>query len=96
MKRIIVLSLFTAIFLCAFTGANAMTGTEFMGYSILDQSSILKPIIIKYISEGYKKVPDWYDLSKEIDIQIRRWGMGNKDLEDIALEAAKVRGMTQW
>jgi hypothetical protein len=83
-----------ALFFC--TTANAMTGLEFMQSPILEQSEILKQHILHYVSQGYKKVPDWIDLKIEIETQIRRWGMGNKNIEDISLEAAKQKGMTTW
>jgi len=91
MKLFIVVA---AFFIC--TTANAMTGLEFMRYTLFEQADILKPIIISYVSQGYKQVPNWPTLASEIDVQIRRWGLGDKNIEDIALEAAKVKGMTMW
>lgn len=79
-----------------YTSTYAMTGLEFMQSSIREQNTVCDQLIIYYVSQGYQKVPDWIDLKMEIDNHIRRWGSGNKNIEDIAIEAAKAKGMTQW
>lgn len=96
MKKNFVKIFIIAVALLFCTTANAMTGLEFMQSPILEQNAILKQLIIHYVSQGYKKVPDWIDLKIEIETQIRRWGLGDKNIEDISFEAAKQKGMTNW
>ena len=75
--------------------AFAMTGIEFMEKPAHEQISLLKPITMGFIRDGYKNVPAEMTLSIKIDASIRKNGSGNKDLADIALEAATESGMTK-
>lgn len=81
-------------FIC--TTANAMTGIEFMKLSSgSEEKAALEPLVVEYVSQGYKNVPNWAELSRFVNDAIRKNGWGNKDLRDIAISAAKEKGMTK-
>lgn len=96
MKKSFLMFFVISVILIIHTIANAMTGLEFMKISSASEKRIvLEPVIIEYVSQGYKNVPDWSELSNKIEKAIRKNGWGNRDIHDIALDAAKAQGMTK-
>ena len=96
MKRFF-LSVFLLITVLSFgVNANAMTGTDFIKItSSLEQRNALEPFIVEYVAQGYKNVPNWAELSMAVNEAIRKNGWGKRDLKGIAIDAAKIKGMTK-
>lgn len=76
---------------------QAMTGVEYLSLdnNISAKADLLKPIIVSFVSQGYKNVPSWAGLGSAMEDLIRKNGYANEDVETIALEAAIVKGMTR-
>jgi hypothetical protein len=55
----------------------------------------MKEIVIKLVAKGYKRVPDWAELSALTRERILRNGYTSQDIETIAEEAAVAAGMTR-
>lgn len=82
--------------LCVAGGAHAIAAIEFMKMdSAQGQSDVLKPIIISFLSKGYKKVPDWARLASLVRAKILEKGYTYQSLESVAEEAAVGAGMTR-
>jgi len=79
------------------SGASlAMTGVEFLKVEdASEQAKIVKPIVVTFVSRGYKNVPSWASLSSKMADLIRKNGYRYKSVEDIAEEAALELGMTR-
>ena len=54
---------------------------------------ILRPIINRFVRQGYSNVPDWQELAETIREQIRKNGWGKEPVEDVALDAGVKLGM---
>lgn len=87
--------LFAAMIMLSVETAGADTGLDFMRLNTYDRTKILEPYILDYVAEGYRNVPDQYDLSIEIANSIRKEGSGKIDLKNIAIETAKRMGMSK-
>ena len=93
MKLIMTISI--VLFFMAST-AFATTGLEFLRIEDTSQeSAMLKPIVIEFVEQGYKNVPNWAKLSNRMEELIRKNGWATNDVNEIALAAAKSLGMTE-
>lgn len=92
MKLIMTISI--VLFFMAST-AFATTGLEFLSLGATQESTMLKPIIIEFVGQGYKNVPDWCELGGRMEELIRKNGWATNDVNEIALAAAKSLGMTE-
>ena len=84
--------------LIAATPAGAMTGLEFLqafDRSASDQAAIMEPLVRQFVREGYHNVPDWADLAGEARALILEKGYRDKDIAEIAREAAIANGMSK-
>jgi hypothetical protein len=84
--------------LLAATPAGAMTGQEFL--EVYDgnteaEVAVLKPLVRQFIREGYHSVPDWADLRPIARALILEKGYRDKDIAEIAREAAIANGMSK-
>lgn len=93
MKKLII-TMFISLFLMIGT-ASATTGVEFLRADWLKQFEIIEPLIVRFVEQGYKNVPNWYNLEEEMEKLIRKKGLATEDVYDISLEAAKALGMIQ-
>jgi hypothetical protein len=77
--------------------ADAMTGLEFLQASnnVSAEAAIMEQIIVKFISQGYRRVPDWAHLARITRELILEKGYRDKDIVEIAEEAAIADGMTK-
>jgi hypothetical protein len=55
----------------------------------------MEPLVIKFVKEGYHNVPDNISLSVWSEELIRAKGYRDKDIEEIAEEAARAHGMSK-
>ncbi len=90
-----VILLFVATLMLSSDIASAETGLDFMRLDTYDRTKILEPYILDYVAEGYRNVPDQFDLSIEVANSIRKDGSGRIDLKLIAIETAKRMGMSK-
>ena len=84
--------------LLAATPAGAMTGQEFLqayDKSAEDEAAVLKPLVRQFVGEGYHSVPDWVDLGDMARALILEKGYRDKDIAEIAREAAIANGMSK-
>jgi hypothetical protein len=83
--------------LIATTPVIAMTGLEFLqaGDDANAKAVIMEPIVIKFISQGYRHVPDWAHLAQFTRELILEKGYRDRDIVEIAEEAAITHGMTK-
>jgi hypothetical protein len=85
--------------LLAATPAGAMTGQEFLetydNRSPSDEAAVMKPLVRQFVSEGYHNVPDWGDLGYMTHALILKKGYRDKDIVEIAREAAIANGMSK-
>jgi hypothetical protein len=76
--------------------AGAMTGLEFL-QAEEDNShrdiTVMKSLVIQFVSQGYRDVPDWEHLSFYTHQLILQKGYRDKDVAEIAEEAALAHGM---
>lgn len=72
----------------------AMAVIEFLKLDASGRSNALEPIIHSYLRVGYKKIPDWAELSHEIRKLALEKGYSYQSLEEVAKEAALRLGMT--
>ena len=56
---------------------------------------VMEPLVIKFVKEGYHNVPDNISLSVWSEELIRAKGYRDKDIEEIAEEAARAHGMSK-
>jgi hypothetical protein len=75
--------------------ALALNGLDFMRLDSVARTRAVDPIINSFVAQGFRKVPDAYDLKVKCDEIIRANGWGARPLEDIALEAARQLGMNK-
>lgn len=75
--------------------AFAMAAIEFLKADTVAKSNVLEPIIISFVSQGYKHVPDWAPLSSACRKLILEKGYNYQDMEEVAKEAALGLGMTR-
>ena len=84
--------------LLAATPAGAMTGQEFLEVydsSTGDEAHVLKPLVLQFVREGYHSVPDLTELSVWAHELILKRGYRDKDIAEIAREAAIANGMSK-
>jgi hypothetical protein len=84
--------------LLAAAPASAMTGQEFLlAYDGNTEAevAVLKPLVRQFIREGYHSVPDWADLGPMARALILEKGYRDKDIAEIAREAAIANGMSK-
>jgi Bacterial regulatory proteins, tetR family len=84
--------------LLAATPASAIYGLEFLqadDKNIFDARDILQPVIRQFIQEGYHNVPDWLVLRDATRALILERGYRDKDIAEIAKEAAIAKGMSK-
>jgi predicted lipoprotein len=83
--------------LLAATPAGAMTGLEFLAFdkSASDQAAVMEPLVRQFVREGYHNVPDWSELAYMARALILEKGYRDKDIADIAKEAAIAHGMSK-
>ena len=74
--------------------AAAMTGLEFL-QARQDNSyiAVMKSLVIQFVSQGYRDVPDWSYLTIYTEELILQKGYRDKDVAEIAEEAALAHGM---
>lgn len=60
-----------------------------------EQARILEPIIVSFVSRGYKNVPDWAPLAHAVRALILKNGYTYQNVENVAEEAAIGLGMTR-
>jgi hypothetical protein len=83
--------------LLAATQAGAMTGLEFLhaDKSVEDKYAVMEPLVRQFVSEGYHNVPDWSYLAFYARALILEKGYRDKDIAEIAREAAIANGMSK-
>lgn len=79
--------------------AGAMTGQEFLqaddDENVNDEAAVLKSLVRQFVSEGYHSVPDWAHLGSIARALILQKGYRDKDIAEIAREAAIANGMSK-
>jgi hypothetical protein len=76
------------------TMANAISAIEFLKAETDNrEAEYVKPLVIQFVSRGYKNVPDWPKLSRAIRKKILEKGYTYQSLESVAEEAAIDEGM---
>jgi SpoVK/Ycf46/Vps4 family AAA+-type ATPase len=76
--------------------ASAMSALEFLRVETDNKEApVMKEIVIKLVSKGYKNVPDWVKLSRITRQKILEKGYTDEDIEAVAEEAALAAGMTR-
>ena len=76
--------------------ALAVSALEFLRVETDNREApLMKEIVIKLVTKGYKNVPDWARLSSITRKKILEKGYTNQDIEAIAEEAALTSGMTR-
>ena len=55
----------------------------------------MKPLVRQFVREGYHSVPDWADLGPMARALILEKGYRDKDIAEIAREAAIANGMSK-
>jgi hypothetical protein len=84
--------------LLAATPAGAMSGLEFLqafDKSGSDQAAVMEPLVRQFVGEGYHNVPDWPELAGVARALILEKGYRDKDIVEIAREAAIASGMSK-
>jgi hypothetical protein len=85
--------------LLAATPAGAMTGLEFLKVcddgSVSDKADVMKPLVRQFVMEGYHSVPNWSALGTMAQKLILEKGYRDKDIAEIAREAAIANGMSK-
>jgi hypothetical protein len=87
-----------AALLFAATPAGAMSGLEFLhaqDKSASDEFDAMEPIVRQFVREGYRNVPDWAALGIMTRALILERGYRDKDIAEIAREAAIAHGMSK-
>jgi hypothetical protein len=80
------------------TPGNAMTGQEFLqayDSSLPDEAAVMKPLVRQFVKEGYHSVSDCAELGELADALILEKGYREKDIAEIAREAAIANGMSK-
>lgn len=74
--------------------ASALATIEFMKMGATEQYDVVKPMLVKFLQRGYKKVPDNpFTLIRAIEKITYAKGYTFQNIEDVALEAAESLGM---
>ena len=60
-----------------------------------DEAAVLEPLVRQFIREGYHSVPDWAHLGSIARALILEKGYRDKDIAEIAREAAIANGMSK-
>jgi hypothetical protein len=85
--------------LLAATPASAVNGLQFLevfdNKGPVEEMNLLTPIVRRFIKEGYHDVPDWAVLGAAMRVLILKRGYRDKDIAEIALEAAISMGMSK-
>ncbi len=85
--------------LLAATPAGAMTGQEFLQVyddsPLVEEPAVMKPLVRQFVSEGYHNVPGWAYLGEMTHALILEKGYRDKDIAEIAREAAIANGMSK-
>jgi hypothetical protein len=85
--------------LLAATQAGAMTGLEFLQANdngeVAAEAAVLQPLVRQFVREGYHNVPDWGYLAVLARELILEKGYRDKDIAEIATEAAIANGMSK-
>jgi hypothetical protein len=86
--------------LFAATPAAAMTGLEFLQAKAHPEPDykyhdVMKSLVVKFIEQGYRNVPDWSHLAIYTEQLILQKGYRDKDIAEIAEEAALAHGMSK-
>jgi hypothetical protein len=55
----------------------------------------MRPLVRQFVMEGYHSVPDWIDLAVMAHKLILEKGYRDKDIAEIAREAAIANGMSK-
>jgi hypothetical protein len=83
----------------AATPAGAMTGQEFLqaddDENVTNEAAVLKSLVRQFVREGYHSVPDWVHLGSLARALILERGYRDKDIAEIAREAAIANGMSK-
>lgn len=76
--------------------ATALAVIEFMKLKPTDQFNVVKPIMLSFLQNGYKKVPDnEFTLISAIEKLAYEKGYTYQSIEEVAKEAALRLGMTR-
>jgi hypothetical protein len=78
--------------------AGAMTGLDFLqayDKSVSEEADAMEPLVRQFVREGYRNVPDWSLLGVLTRKLILEKGYRDKDVADIAKEAAIAHGMSK-
>lgn len=76
--------------------ASALATIEFMKMEPSQQYDVVKPLMVKFLQRGYKKVPNNpFTLISAIEKVAYAKGYTYQNIEDVALEAAESLGMTR-
>ncbi len=71
-----------------------MTGLEFVQLeSSAEVEEVLRKIIISFLEQGFRAVPNATELSQAMEYIIRKNGWRDQDISDISWSAAKSLGM---
>jgi hypothetical protein len=96
MKRLLFPFVVATTLLAVTDVALAVSALEFLRAETDNrEASLMKEIVIKLVTKGYKNVPDWARLSSITRKKILEKGYPNQDIEAIAEEAALTSGMTR-
>jgi hypothetical protein len=88
-----------ALLLITAIPAGAMNGLEFLRVDdspdATEEMAVMKPLVAKFVDQGYHNVPDWSELAYYTRKLILERGYRDKDVAEIAEEAAIANGMTK-
>ena len=97
MRAVNAMAMVVALLLTA-TPANALTGHDFLqasDKSASEEAAVMKPLVRRFVREGYHSVPDWAELGDLVRALILKKGYGDKNIAEIAKEAAISKGMSK-
>jgi hypothetical protein len=80
------------------TQAGAMSGLEFLetwDNNAVNKATITEPFVRQFVREGYHNVPSWANLGLLMYDLILEKGYRDKDIAEIAKEAAIANGMSK-
>jgi hypothetical protein len=84
--------LFAAAPAAAMTGLEYLQAQEEYPYHQAEKA-LMTTLIIQFVDQGYRDVPDWATLGIYVEELIRQKGYRDKDIGEIAEEAALAHGM---
>jgi hypothetical protein len=80
--------------------SEAMSGLEFLKIDssrddkdIKKEVAVTKSFVVQFVAQGYRNIPDWALLANMMSELIRKNGYRDKDISEIAEEAAIAYGM---